>query len=52
MTDESGEVTSTVSPIREWRGSHHTWVSSYRRYEFPVTVRRIEQDECAKAADS
>jgi hypothetical protein len=52
MTHESGEAVVTVSPIREWRGSHHTWVSSFRKYEFPVTVRKVEQGGRSEAADS
>lgn len=30
---------------RNWRGNYHTWMSAHRKYDFPVTVRRIGEEE-------
>lgn len=35
---------------RQWRGNHHTWQRAYtREYDFPVTVRRIGEEESKDA---
>ncbi|WP_406154152.1 hypothetical protein OH797_31990 [Streptomyces anulatus] len=36
---------------REWRGNHRTYVDSYRKYDFPVTVRKVGDDQQREAAD-
>jgi hypothetical protein len=35
---------------REWRGNRKSYVDSYRRYDFPVSTRKIE-DEQPEASD-
>lgn len=36
---------------RNWVGHHHTWMGAYRKYDFPVTVRRIGEDKPAETAN-
>jgi hypothetical protein len=38
------EKMTAISSAREWRGNHKSWVDSYRRYDFPVTVRKVGDD--------
>ncbi|GHF38499.1 hypothetical protein GCM10010218_19550 [Streptomyces mashuensis] len=51
MIENNGHVKATVLRSREWRGNHQSWVSSHRRYEFPVTVRKAGED-AREARDS
>ncbi|MCF3100945.1 hypothetical protein IPZ58_05065 [Streptomyces roseoverticillatus] len=43
MIESNGHVKATVLRSREWRGNHESWVSSHRRYEFPVAVRKADE---------
>lgn len=36
---------SDPSHSRNWRGNYFTWQAAARRYEFPVTVRRIGEQK-------
>ncbi|WP_333745397.1 hypothetical protein [Streptomyces sp. IBSBF 2950] len=36
---------------REWRGSKKSYIDSYRRYDFPVTTRKIEDERQPEASD-
>ena len=31
--------------VREWRGNRKTNLDAYRKYDFPVTVRRVDDDD-------
>ncbi|QUI30667.1 hypothetical protein H9W91_07170 [Streptomyces alfalfae] len=42
--NDDGEASTRKSHSREWRGNHRSWVDSFKRYDFPVTVRKIEKD--------
>lgn len=36
---------------REWRGNRQTYLDSYRKYDFPVTVRKIADERQPEASD-
>ncbi|GCD99845.1 hypothetical protein EHYA_07567 [Embleya hyalina] len=36
---------SHVVSSREWRGNHQTYIASFRQYDFPVTVRKIADED-------
>ncbi|MFC9231337.1 hypothetical protein ACFTZI_20630 [Streptomyces decoyicus] len=36
---------------REWRGNRKTYLDSYRKYDFPVTVRKVASGEQREASD-
>lgn len=40
----------TSFDYREWRGSRQSYSRSYAKYEFPVTVRKIEPRKNAPKA--
>ncbi|WP_178390917.1 hypothetical protein [Streptomyces uncialis] len=42
------ETRTVVSSAREWRGNNKLWIDSYRKYNFPVTVRKVG-DGCPEA---
>jgi hypothetical protein len=29
------------SQMRNWRGNRETWLSTYRKYDFPVTTYKV-----------
>jgi hypothetical protein len=37
--------------FRKWRGEHETANGSYRRYDFPVTIRKVGDGSQSEAAD-
>ncbi|MFE0773896.1 hypothetical protein [Streptomyces sp. NPDC058861] len=43
MSDHDKAMAVSIS--REWRGNNKTYVDSYRRYDFPVTVRKVGDDQ-------
>lgn len=48
MEDDSGKGASWS---RAWIGNHHTWMGAYRKYDFPVTVRRIGEEQPAETSN-
>lgn len=41
----------TNSDAREWRGNRKMYIDSYRRYDFPVITRKIENERQSEASD-
>jgi hypothetical protein len=41
----------TKVDAREWRGGRKTYLDSYRRYDFPVTIRKVSSGQPREASD-